>query len=524
MRARILFVIVAAFLFLNAGLTVQASAKELSVQKLLKTNDIRVGDDITIILRFSNPFGKPVNVQIKDKNVVSGNGMDIQCLEYTVPADKQSAIQYAPIKAFSAGTFTVDAASVTYTNPETGKQEEVKSNTLDITVKPSSSQQNLKQQGITTIYQCNGVNMRSTSYSTSSSTSIQINQNFNAPSQQNNQQPQQNPNIQQQDQDMGAVKRQMEEQVRKRKEMEKSIEKKLENDSQFKTLDRELKNKGYTPLSKNINPESNNTGSFEYTYKNKQGEQETIRGSIENGTVKNIEKWGDEEKKRLMQSIENSTQFRKLQNSLKKMGYNLSSKDIKHPSGNLSTFQYTYKNNASEMRITGNVTLSGQVTSIKLEGEKKSNPYGLMLLAALVLAVIAYMVYRKYFRKRPLPAKTKPVPVPQKKPRDFRKEALRGIEEAERLFSQGKKREAYTRLSRAVREYFIHTLSEGREEMTSTEILRILKNKSMPVHKHAKQCFDICDLVKFAKYRPNSRDFRKAAESGRMAVKGNIKN
>ena len=60
--------------------------------------------------------------------------IDIQCLERTLSNQKEITLTYDPIKPYAPGSYTLEPAKVTYTNPETGKEETVESNALDITV------------------------------------------------------------------------------------------------------------------------------------------------------------------------------------------------------------------------------------------------------------------------------------------------------------------------------------------------------------------------------------------------------
>ena len=113
------------------------------------------------------------NVWIVDKNIFGNNGIDIQCLERMLPNQREITLAYDPIKPYAPGSYTLEPAKVTYTNPETGKEETVESNALNITVNGTAAQG--QAQGITTIYECGGQSIRSTSYTSSGgSMNIQI--------------------------------------------------------------------------------------------------------------------------------------------------------------------------------------------------------------------------------------------------------------------------------------------------------------------------------------------------------------
>ncbi len=503
-------------MFLPVAFSGNVLAAQLTIEKDVKSRDITVGDSIEIMLRFSNPFGKPIGIQIHDKNVIAGNGLDIQCLEYTLPADASSTVIYTqPITAFQSGDFTLGKATVTYTNPETGKEEQVQSNNLKLSVKQSQTQQNLQQHGITTVYQCGGMSMTSTSYSSSgSSTSIQISSGFRQnPGQRQTQRPD---SIQQQNQDINTIKQQMQKQMHEEEQNRKHLENIINQSKEFSNAQKQLMKNGYQPDSKSINPDSNSSGSFEYTYKNEKGDTAKISGEIADNKIRELRKWSREDAEKLAELLENNTKFRQLHQQLTGQGYNISSKLFKEPEQNISDFNYVYeKPESGNKSISGNITLTGNIISIGIYGEDDARIWWIAPVI-IILALLAYVACRKYLqKKKPVPEKPKP-----EKKIDFRKEALKLIDEAEKMFSHGLMKEAYAKVSEGVRFYFKHILNSGDEELTSTDILKKIKGQS--IYKEAKKCFELCDLVKFAKYRPNKKDFTEAATKGKMLIEHSI--
>lgn len=560
-----------AFAFLIASPPAFA-AEQLSVQKVLKTSDISVGDNVEIILKFENPFGKSIPIKIIDKNILGGNGVDIQCMEYTIPEQKSVDVSYPAIQAFDSGDFTLDPVTITYTNPETGKEENITSKEIEVSIKKSATAQNIQQQGITTIYHCNGVSMQSTSYSSSGSSQNQQNQNQNNQQNPQSQQQQQQAQNQMQDkvnsmqqgnQNMNQIKQEMQKQAQKEEQAKQDMMKKVESNPDFQKQDQELKKQGYQQSEKSASPEQNqsgesdpNQGSFDYQYKKENGETASIKGDMQNGTIQNMQKWSSEDEKNAAKGIENSSQFQKLEEELKKQGFQLQNKSItpdakgagqnqnqgasqgtntqqsnnqnaqaQNPGTNQSgassqqnatqktaaSFQYTYANPTTNATaaINGNATILGNttnVTKINLEknGENNNNLwYGLLLL--LIVSAAAYLYYTK-FRKVPIAPEIPSAPK-IKKPLDYRKKARHMIEEAEKLFADGLQKEAYVKVSRAVRFYFKHRFDKT--EMTSSDILRAISTEDTEYVKNVRECFSICDLVNFAKYEPNARDFGK---------------
>ncbi len=279
------------------------------------------------------------------------NRLKVQCYEYTLP----------------------DNPSATYKNPDTGEQETVKSDPLTVSIKQGKSSG--QQQGITTVYNCNGVSMRSTSYSSSTSISISGYPQINNPSQQNSPTPD---NIQQENQDMQNLKQEMEHQQQNYQKMQNELGNRIENNSEFTRMKEELEKQGYNLTSKDIRPSSNTSGEFNYSF-NKNNETANISGKMDNGTMETINKQSSEDVKRLQQLIESNATFRQMQSSLIDRGYNLSDKKIDLKS-NISRFEYKYNDSQSrEASITGNVSYEGEIKDISLKEEQTPLPYWLLI-------------------------------------------------------------------------------------------------------------------------------------------------
>jgi len=379
-KKAIAVLVISAFFF---GVTTASAtaAKTFDVRKVVENADnIKVGEEVAILLQFKNPFKQAIPLQIVDRNVFGNNGLDIKCLEYTLPANEESVIAYSePIVPFKPGKYTLDAAKVTYTNPETGKHETVESNTLDIEVKANNSLppgQQEQAQGITTIYQCNGTNIHSTSYSSSgSSFNIQIGRSSHSSSYGNEQQQ------------SGG-------------QQQESVEKRVTNNQ----------------ISQNI-------------------------GQLK----KELEK---------------------------------------------------------EMQ------------------QQSGNPWWLLLLIPLAgVVATGWFIFDKYLKKtRREEILPQPLTVESGLSVDHVGEARRMIEEAENLFRNDREKDAYEKISKAIRFYFSYKLDIKRELLNS-ELMNALKGKAdADTCSKIKECLDLCGMVEFAKYKSNQNDFGKIVEMAKGVI------
>lgn len=120
---------------------------------------------------------------------------------------------------------------------------------------------------------------------------------------------------------------------------------------------------------------------------------------------------------------------------------------------------------------------------------------------ALLLLLIGYIIYRKYFKNKP---KT---PVKAKEEKILSHQlAMRKLDELEReeLWQKGFVKEYHSRITEIIREYFEKQFGLPALERTTTDSLNLLKR-----HPQGKKVLDItsqflnnADLVKFAKYTP----------------------
>jgi len=468
-KRAIVVLLISAFLFAvtSASASTSTAAKTLVVRKVVENaNNIKVGDKVIIRLQFKNPFKQAIPLRIVDRNIIGNNGLDIRCLEYTLPAKEESVFAYSdPIVPFKPGKYTLDAAKVAYTNPETGKRETVESNTLDIQVKANNSQQLQGQQtqGITTIYQCNGTYIHSTSYSSSGgSFNIQIGSSTHSYG--NKQQSQSGGQHQksiekritnnQIVQNGGKLKKELEKEMQQHKEQEERIWKELTKNPDFLKYDKQLRNAGFNQTPASFNLVSQNYTQVTIPYRNEStGAERRIKADYVNGTIQNV----------TLETI----------------------------------FEHRHKE------------------------ERSSSPWWLLLLIPLT-GVIAtgWFIFDKYLKKarrgeiQPQPT----IAVESAQSVDYVREARRFIEEAEDLFRNGREKDAYEKVSKAIRFYFSHKLGIKRELLNS-ELMNALKGRTdTETYSKVNKCLDLCGMVEFAKYRANREDFDKIVEMAKGLI------
>jgi len=289
----------------------------------------------------------------------------------------------------------------------------------------------------------------------------------------------------------------------------KELKERIENNNEFQNLKNELEKQGYAPTEQEIKSESNDTGNFNYGFK-KGEESANISGRMNAGKMENIQEQSIEHIKKLMQYIESNETFKQMNRTLSEKGYILSSRNIDLKT-NINSFEYSYRDqqgrNAS---ITGNVTNAGEIKDIMLKEPEPPFPY--WIFAILLLALFGI-----YFFTKPRNKEKTVEPLKEIIFIDPKEKALSMLETAIDMFNNGRRKEAYMEVSNAVRIYFKGT--SGLNELTSDEIIRKIRgSKDEGYLWDVRECFMLCDLVKFAKYEPNAQDFNRAVEYARRII------
>ena len=513
MRRRVVILMLTA-LVVTSLIAQCSAAKSISVEKTVQQTDIEVGDDVAIMIRFTNPFGEEIPVRIVDKNIFGNNGIDIQCLERTLPSQKEITLAYDPIKPYAPGTYKLEAASVTYTNPETGKEETVESNELDIVVNGTAAQG--QAQGITTIYECGGQSMRSTSYTSSGgSMNIQIGgstgSSMGGSTGTGNQREGNLGDLvrnNQLNQNTGALKEEMQQEMQKQEQMKKEFQKQLSENPEFQQKHQELMNKGYNLTNASVNPASNNTGDFELGYQKPDGSTARLTGRMQNGSMKEVMSHTSEDESAMLQRLEQNLKFQRLDEKLNQSGFERGSAAFDQLSQNHTKITVPYEDEDGEKREIHADYINGTIGDVVVVGksERGGHPWWI-LLSILVLTVIGWFVYGRYSTRGgtvDVPSSQNPANV------DYVAISRAMIGDARNLFECGEEKEAYKKVSQAARSYVSYKFGAN-IEITAVEAVHLLKRRDQDF-RMVKECLDRCGSVEFAKVQPDRADFEMVVE------------
>lgn len=305
-------------------------------------------------------------------------------------------------------------------------------------------------------------------------------------------------------QDSSALKQQMQNQLQEQQKMREEFQKQLEKNQELMKEHQELLNKGFNMTGGELNPISNNTGSFELNYQKQNGEEASLKGELNNGELNNLQKDTPENRQEMLQQLQNNKQFQEYDKQLKKQGFTQQEIGFSQQE-NRTNLQLNYANKDNETAEIKAELVNNTVEKVELINDKKIKNYWWILPLILLLAVLGYLAYRKLSKKEM--SKEATIKKEIEKPFDYKKESLAMLEKAKQLFDKKEYKDAYMLAGQSLRLYLSYK-NNLKKETTNDEIIEHLK-KHKNAFQEAKECFDLCSLVEFAKYQANKKDFNK---------------
>jgi hypothetical protein len=462
-------------------------ADDITFQTDQKDYYFLTGQDAVVPLTMNNTYGDDINgmmqysiTQEVNQNGYTHSSTNSQSQTYSIPTGNQTI----GLNFGTSNTPLTLRVSLTFSYTKDSDTREVSLDGINIYFVSNQSQMNNEQ-------------------NPQQSSSEKITDAQPDPSQQQQPQtPQEKLQNNQMNQDSSALKDQIEQQLQEEQQQRQEFEQNLLNNQDFQNYSRELKEQGYNLSDKQLDSMSNDTGSFNLTYENQQGETATLQGSMEDGELKDVQKQTAEDRKEMMDALNQSETFQKYLEELQNEGYNQTSVNYEQQ-GNTTTMELTYENTENETATITATFEDKELKDVQLSKQENIDPLFWSIPFLIGIILLFLYIYLRYQRK-----KASAEPLSQtlvKKPFDYKGEARRLLLEAEDLYKQKLYKAAYGKAGQALRLYLSYEYGLKRE-LTNDEVVRFLKTKQYP-YSEIKQCFDLCSLVEFAKYTANDTDF-----------------
>ena len=199
-------------------------------------------------------------------------------------------------------------------------------------------------------------------------------------------------------QDSTALKQEIQEQIQKENRLKQEFEKHIISNEEFQKHHQQLISEGYKVTQGSLNPISNSTGNFEVNYENSQGQWAKLEGSMENGTLTDIQKQTQEQRDHLLSKLRADLTFQKYEDELTNEGF--SEQDL----------EFTYDNNITSISVTyqdqemQNATIRAEftddmLTEINLE-RPRNNDGGLFFMATIRFGIVRCSRFGVFFEQK----------------------------------------------------------------------------------------------------------------------------
>ena len=309
-------------------------------------------------------------------------------------------------------------------------------------------------------------------------------------------------------QDSNALKHQLEKQVQKQEQVKNEFERKLFSNNDFLNKHQKLLQDGYTINNSDINPVTNDTGTFNIKYNNTNGKWATLQGSVKNGTLARVNEQTQVGQEKLLGYLKQNTQYQQFNSKLLKEGFSPTNTTFLARE-NQTDIILKYANNKDENATIAANFLNDNLRQVTLKGGDSSQFYLIPLLIFLAIMVSVFLVYIvvKKINKKDKPFVNSSL---SSKPEtlDYIVVAKKLISEAIEHHDKGQYKEAFEIAGKSLR-MFLNGDAGIKKEITHQELVQLIQNNNMFPLDDIRDCFKIIDLVKFAKFEPAESDFRK---------------
>lgn len=339
----------------------------------------------------------------------------------------------------------------------------------------------------------------------------QLNEMLGNPQDQNqnqSQNPQQQLQNNQLSQDSNVLKHQFEIQVQKQGQLKKEFESKLFSNNDFLKKHQKLLKDGYSINNSDLNPLTNDTGTFDIKYNNTNGKWATLQGNMKNGTLQvNEQTQVDQEK--LLETLKQNPQYQQFNSKLLKEGFSPNNTTFQTKANQTDMILKYVKNKNENASIAGQF-VDDKLKQVTLKGGNLSqyNFIYLIILGAALISLISVFVIKKVNDKKRSTVNSALTSRP--KSLDNITGSKKLMHEAIQIHDKGQYKEAIEIAGKSLR-IFLNGNLGVKNEITNQELVQLIQNKNnnnYPLD-DIRDCLKLTDLVQFAKFKPTESDFKK---------------
>ena len=469
-----------------------------------------VGEDAIISLDVENNSGQQISgmlqytitQKVQQANIQISN-TNTQASSFTVNDDRNQTVSLDFGNADSPSMIIANL-NFSYNDAEIGQEMNVSLGPINIHFVTDDSQKNNTPNKMQSSSQQGSSSSQSQSNQQQQSLQQRLDDMLNQPISQP-QDPQQRLQNNQIAQDSNALKQEIQEQIQTENKLQQELEKHIISNEEFQELHQQLIQEGYEITQGSLNPISNSTGDFEVNYENEQGKWAKIQGNVEKGAMTDIQKQTQEERDTLLSHLREDPTFQEYEGQLTREGFIEQDIEFVYDKDETTSISIIYQDQDIRTATIQTTFVDKKLTEINLDKPGKDSLWWTYVLAILSIVIVAYLLNKKFRTEKKILKEPEIKEMLQTKPFDHVLESQNLIQNAKEDFDTKRYKDAYGKISQAVRLFLSYELNLN-QEMTNENILSHLENTQYSIDE-IRECFNISSLVEFARGEINKEEF-----------------
>jgi hypothetical protein len=192
-------------------------------------------------------------------------------------------------------------------------------------------------------------------------------------------------------------------------------------------------------------------------------------------------------------------------------GFEFNESKLEKVSDNVSEIEMEYFNEDNESAVVRATFEDGEIVDVELD--RMRSYFWVLFFLFLILVGAGLFYWSSKLKVEALALET----VPVKKKMNYKNESKKILKRAESLFKDGKEKESYGVAALALR-FFLRYKNGLGKELNNEEIVDVLEKDGYKDYRKSEKCFDLCNLVSFAKYQTNKKDFSEIVKKVREII------
>lgn len=300
-----------------------------------------------------------------------------------------------------------------------------------------------------------------------------------------------------------ALQQQLTEESKQAKKDKEKLSESLENDPLIKQQASELHNAGYNQTNGKLVPTGPDKGEISVDFENKNGDQISVKGKAENNKVSTLktEKSGEIP---VPDELASNETWNEMKNSVRNSSMTPTSGSITRTPDNTTVSQQYTSPDGRNATISAKI-VNGTVEKVTLDKDEAFPIFWMIgiFLVIILIVLCAGVAFWYYSTRKEEVSEIPELIIP---PRDYREIVREIMENAEKAYKSGEKKDGYILLGQAIRTFVSSRYGTG-EALTSDEIISGTAGFIIPEKDQIHTMLNACSKVEYIRGEPKDDEF-----------------